>query len=247
MSTPPPRGPETPYAPPAPSGPPPPPEEGKRLPWEERGRLGFFEALVQTIRLIITDPADGFSRLRQDGDITSPVLFALVLGFLSLLFSQLWQVLFASTYRSLFRSFDGFEGVFGQPSLAAFVGTLVVGPVFFVILLFIGSGILHLCLMIVGATERSPTGFEGTLKVYAYAQVAGLATALPVLGGLAFAVWALVLEVMGFAVVHRTTHGRALGAVLIPVGLCCLCAMLLAVFFGAMLSAMFAGMGHSMQ
>jgi hypothetical protein len=185
--------------------------------------------------------------LRQDGDITSPVLFGLVLGFASVLLSQLWQLVFASTYRSLFRGMDGFEGLFAQPSLLGMVGALIVGPIFFVIALFIGSGVMHLCLMLVGATERSPTGFEGTLKVYAYSQVAGLATALPLLGGFVFMIWAIVLEVIGFAAVHRTTTGRALGAVLIPLALCCLCGMLVAVFFGAMLSAMFAGMGHTMQ
>lgn len=247
MSTSPPGPPDTPYAPPSPHGPPGAPGEGKRLPWEERSRLGLLEALVQTIRLVITDPAEAFSRLRQDGDITSPVLFSLILSFITLLFSQVWQLIFASTYRNLFRQIDGLGEAFSGPSLPAVIGTLIVGPLIFVIVLFIGSGILHLCLMLVGATERSPTGFEGTLKVYAYSQVAGLATVVPLVGGLVTMVWAIVLEVLGFAAVHRTTQGRALGAVLIPLALCCLCGLLLAVFFGAMLSAMFAGAGHSMQ
>jgi hypothetical protein len=237
---PPPDSSSSPYAPPA-SGAGPAAPSGARLPWEERDRLGIIEALVQTIRLLVTDPIEAYGRLRQDGDITSPILFGVILGWISLLFSQVWNLVFGSAFRSLFGNLQGFEGAFRDPGIGGAVAVLVLGPILFLVGLFIGAGILHLCLMMVGALDKTPTGFEGTLKVLAYAQVTGLAAVVPLLGGLVAMVWSLVLQVLGFATVHRTTQGRALVAVLIPLFVCCVCLIVSVVFFGAMIAALFAG------
>jgi hypothetical protein len=117
-------------------------------------------------------------------------------------------------------------------------------PVLAIVGLFVGSAILHICLMLVGATEQSPSGFEGTLKVVSYSQIAGLAAVVPFIGGMVLAIWLLILEVLGFAAVHRTSQGKALAGVLIPVVLCCLCGTMIAVFFGAMIAAALAGAFH---
>lgn len=221
-------------------------EGGPRLPWEERDRLGIVEALVQTVRLLVTDPSEGFSRLRSDGDITSPILFGLILSWVSVLLSQIWQLMFRSAVRGMFHAFPRFEHFYSPPGVFGLVGVLVIWPVIFLVGLFIGAGIVHLCLMLVGATNESPTGFEGTLKVYAYSQVAGLASIVPLLGGLVFAIWAVVLEVIGFALVHRTTQGRALLGVLIPIFVCCACAILTFAVLGAAIAAFFASIsGHA--
>jgi hypothetical protein len=222
------------------SGPSPP--AGDRLPWEERDRLGLIEALIQTIRLLVTDPSNAFSRIRPDGDLTSPILFGLILSWLGVLLSQMWQLMFGGLMGSMFEGMEGLEGAFGPSGAVGLIGTLVVWPVIFLVFLFISAGILHLCLMIVGATSDSPSGFEGTLKVVSYSQVAGVASVVPLVGGFLFAIWALILEVIGVSLVHRTTQARALMGVLIPVLVCCTCMIFGAVFFGAMIAAFFASM-----
>jgi hypothetical protein len=211
------------------------------LPWEERDRLGLVEALIQTVRLLVTDPTDAFSRLRPDSDLTSPILFGLILSWAGVLLSQMWELLVGGYVRSMFRGIEGFEGAF-VPGVAWSIGTLVVWPVIFVVFLFISAGILHLCLMIVGATSDSPSGFEGTLKVVSYSQVAGVASVVPLLGGFLFAIWAVILEVIGSSLVHRTTVARALMGVLIPILVCCTCIIFAAVVFGAMIAAFIASM-----
>lgn len=188
------------------------------------------------------EPSEAFSRLRRDGDLTSPILFGILLSWASMLVSQIWSLLFSNAYRSFFEGIEGLEGAFAAPSVGAIVGILLVWPVLFVVMLFLFGGILHLMLMLVKATDRSPTGFEGTIKVYAYSQVAGLANALPVFGGLVYGLWALVLIVIGYAIVHDTSQGRALVAVVLLFGLCCLCSFVAAAFFGAMIAAMFSGL-----
>jgi hypothetical protein len=215
---------------------------GLRLPWEERERLGILEALIQTIRLLVTDPANAFGRLRPDGDLTSPILFGVILGWVYLLFSQIWSLVFGSAFRSLFGNLEGLQAAFRSPGILGVIGILVAGPIFFVVGLFIGAGILHLCLMMVGALDKSLLGFEGTLKVLAYSQVAGLSAIVPLLGGLVMMGWSIVLQVLGCTAVHRTTQGRALIAVLIPLAVCCLCGIFMLVFFGAMIAAMVAAM-----
>ncbi len=230
----------SPYRPPS-SGGSRPPSAGPRLPWEERDRLGIGRAFVDTVKLLVNDPSDGFARLRRDGDLTSPMLFGILVSWIAVLLSQLWNMLFASTMRGVFEGlediegFEGFREVFAAPSLLELIITLVFWPVFYVIIVFIGSAVMHLCLLLVGATEKSETGFEGTLKVYAYSTIAWLAVALPFIGSLVASIWYLVLEVFGFAVAHRTSQGRALIAVLIPIILCCVCGLVFSLLFGAVL------------
>jgi hypothetical protein len=238
--SPPPLPPRSPYAPPDAGSIPPGGSGGQRLPWEERDRLGFFEALIQTVRLVVTDPADAFSRLRPDGDLTSPILFGVIMSWVAIFLSQIWQLLFGSFYRSLFSQFPGFEDAYAGPGIGGLIGTIVLWPIFFLIALFIGAGILHLCFMLVSATEHSPFGFEGTLKVVAYTQTVGLASVVPVLGGFIMMVWGIYLEVIGAATVHRTTQGKALLGVLIPLFVCCFCGIVAAIFFGAMIAAIIA-------
>jgi hypothetical protein len=246
VSTTPPPPPQSPYTPPSAIGPPVPPQGESRLPWEERNRLGVLEALIQTLRLLVTDPSNAFSRLRRDGDITSPILFGIIFGWLSVFFAQIWQLMLGSAFSSVSGRLEGFEYLGQQPGgVAAVLVTLVITPIFVVIAMFLGAGLYHLCLMVVGATESSPTGFEGTLKVYAYSQIAGLATVLPLLGSFVYVIWAIVLAVIGYSTVHRTTTGKALIAVLIPLLLCCACVIVVAIFFGAILSTIIAGMAES--
>ena len=215
------------------------------LPWEERDRLGLVEALVQTVRLLVINPSNAFSRLRRDRDITSPILFGIILSWVSVFLTQIWQFVLGSAFTRLFGSLAGFETFEQQPSLVGFLVALVITPVFVVIAMFLGAGIYHLCLMVVGATENSPTGFEGTLKVYAYSQVAGLAAVVPMVGSFIYVIWAIVLAVIGYSTVHRTATGKTAIAVLMPLLLCCACALAVAVSFGAMLSAIIAGMAQS--
>jgi hypothetical protein len=98
------------------------------------------------------------------------------------------------------------------------IGMIIVAPIFIVIGVFIGAAILHLMLMIVGGAN---SGFEATVRVVCYAQTAQLAGIIPFCGGLISLVWAIILYVIGLARAHRTTQGKAVLAVLLPVVLCC--------------------------
>jgi hypothetical protein len=110
------------------------------------------------------------------------------------------------------------------------IALVVLLPVFIVIGLFIGSAIVHLCLMIVGGAYKS---FETTFRVVAFSQGStGPLQIIPVCGGLIAGVWALVVNCIGLARAHETSTGRAVLAVLLPLVVCCGAAILLLIMFG---------------
>jgi hypothetical protein len=108
---------------------------------------------------------------------------------------------------------------------------IIVLPLLIVIGLFIYSGIVHLCLMMVGGANRP---FETTFRVLAFSQgSAGPLQIIPLCGGLISGVWALVCDCIGLARAHETDTGRAVLAVFLPVIVCC-GGVLIAFMFGAM-------------
>ena len=189
--------------------------------------------MVQTIRLLVFDPAGAFSRLRADGDLTSPMFFGIIVSWICMFLSQLWNIALSNTLRRALGDVDGFEMFFQAPSIVGLVGIMVLWPVIFVVTVFIGAGILHLCLMMVGAMAKTELGFEGTLKVYVYATVSWLALVIPFAGSFVGTLWHMVLLVIGFSKAHRTGQGRSAVAVLIPAIVCCLCVIGTGVLFGA--------------
>jgi hypothetical protein len=121
----------------------------------------------------------------------------------------------------------------------ALVVRLVVAPFIIGIGLFIGAAILHLCCMLVGALQNSRSGFEGSLRAVSYSEVSSLASIIPVVGGLIALVWWIVLAVQGVERLHRTTSGKAVAAVLIPVVVCCGGLLLIGLAVGAAMLSRF--------
>lgn len=189
--------------------------------------------MVQTVRLLVFDPAGAFSRLRADGDLTSPMLFGIIVSWICMFLSQLWNIVLSNTLRGALGDVEGLELFFQAPSIVGLVGIMVIWPVIFVVTVFIGAGIFHLCLMMVGAMAETELGFEGTLKVYVYATVSWLALVIPFAGSFVGTLWYMVLLVIGFSKVHRTGQGRSAAAVLIPAIVCCLCVVGTGILFGA--------------
>jgi hypothetical protein len=224
------------------------------LPWEDRDRIGFFPALFETVKLFVTSPTEAYARAKERGDYLSPLLFAVIIGWVMGIIGQLWNLLFQGAWLSMipadFRDQMGAMGM-GASSAAGFVLGLILTPVIIVVVVFIWSGIVHLFLMMLGGHKQSASGFEGTFRAIAYAQTASLAQIIPipVIGGLIALVWSIVLYVIGLVRMHRTSTGKAAGAVLLPIVLCCVCIGLGAVLIGILgasaLSGMFSGMSEN--
>src|ERR1700730_1063722 len=102
--------------------------------------------------------------------------------------------------------------------------------------MFVGSGILHLCLMLVGGANRP---FETTFRVVCFGSgAANLFSMIPMCGWLIAVVYDIVLKCIGVSRAHETTTGKAVLAVFLPVVVCCGLIVLVVVLggFGAIFS-----------
>jgi hypothetical protein len=212
---------------------PPPPATANPLPFEDRERRGFLQSFIDTLGLFISHPGEAWARARETGDIASPLLFGGIVMWVSVIVQSLIRRLVPlPMYIPGGTWARGFSRMheYGRGGVIA---TAIFSPIAIVIGLFIGAAILHVCCMLVGALNTSASGFEGTFRVTAYSEVASIASIVPVIGGPVFIVWWIVLAVMGLQRMHKTTQGKAIVAILIPVILCCVVVGLVMMLAGA--------------
>src|SRR5438094_3630617 len=200
------------------------------LPWDHRQERGFFNAFVETLVMVLTKPGEAFTAMKREGGLGEPLIYALIGGCVGGVVSFLFSLGLQSI------------GLFGDRhnTFAAMAGMgigsvliVVLIPLAIVIVLFIGSAIVHLCLMIVGGANQS---FETTFRVLAFTHGStGPLQMIPVCGGVVAGVWALVCNCIGLARAHETDTGRAVLAVFLPLIVCCGGVFTLAMFgvFGA--------------
>ena len=204
------------------------------LPWENREQRGWFNAFIETLQMVLTRPSAAFTAMKSTGGLGDPLIYALIGAgtgaVVSYLFSfGLQAVGFGAGQQSGFGALSWLG--------AGAIGFVVLMPIFVVLGLFIGAGIIHLCLMMVGGAKQP---FETTFRVLAYTQGSvGPLQMVPFCGGVIAGIWGLVLYCIGLARAHEIETGRAILAVFLPVVVCCGGAILLAMLGG--LGAMTAG------
>lgn len=226
------------------SPPPPPPAAPPARPgnpWDRRAQVGYGQALIDTVVGFVKAPEASYDATRLKGDLAGPLIFAIVLGWIAVVINQVWQALFGASILSMIPASYSDQFDVSLFSAGGFVFSVMLAPIWILIGLFLFSGIIHLCLMVVGGLESSQSGFEGTFRTLAFASVAQLANVIPIAGGMISFIWAIVLYVFGLSSLHGTSRGRALVAVLIPIVLCCVCFGVAVLMFGAGLAAMIAG------
>jgi hypothetical protein len=199
------------------------------LPWEHRQERGFFNAFVETLVMVLTKPGEAFSVMKREGGLGEPLIYALIGGCLGGIVSVLFSLGLQSVGFFANRH-DTFGAMAGMG--AGSVAFIVLVPLFVIVGLFLGSAVVHLCLMIVGGANQP---FETTFRVIAFSQgSAGPLQMIPVCGGLISGVWALVCNCIGLARAHDTDTGRAVLAVFLPVIVCCGGIILIAFTFGGL-------------
>jgi len=189
------------------------------IPWEDTARDGAIERFIETIKLLATAPGEAFERMPIVGGIGQPLLFAIIVGWISIAIASVWMLLLGGmSLPFIDRSQLGELGVMFGLSTGVSITLIVLAPIFVIIGVFLQAAILHLMLMLVGSAGR---GFEATTRVCSYAQAAQLAQIIPFCGGLLSAVWTLILLIVGLSTAHGISRGKAAVAVILPVVLCC--------------------------
>ena len=209
-------------------------------PWERRATLGTANGFVEALKLFVTAPTEAFAQTIKQGDFGSPLLFAIIVGWIGIAVGQIWETLIGASILSMMPAEVRNQIPFVVGSAGGFLFNVIFAPIFIIIGIFIWSAILHLCLVIVGGLGQSRSGFEGTFRVVSYGTVAQLANVVPIAGEMICLVWSLVLAVIGVQQIHQTEKGKAVLAVLIPVVLCCACVGVTVMLAGAGLMTMLA-------
>jgi hypothetical protein len=200
---------------------------GGGLPWEHREQLGIFKAYFDTLSMVLTKPGEAFAVMKTEGDLMGPMFFALIGGSVGMIVSFLFQIALQSM---------GVMGSVENPIANMFgmgIGILlfiVLVPVMMIVGMFLISGILHLCLMIVGGAKKP---FETTFRVVCFSSGSTyLLSMIPFCGGMIAGVWNIVLECIGLARAHEIDTGKAVMAVLLPIIVCCGGALLIIILMG---------------
>jgi len=215
-----------------PPSPDPAPQE-PRVPFEDAAQP-FLAALIETVKLFVTDPTTAFRRMSLDGDVFRPLIYGVLLAWVGNLAAYLFGLFFQMSIFGFLSQMGGMEEVVPAAFLGLGFGLffLIIAPVFIVIGIFISSLIVHLFLMMVGGDNK---GFGATFRVLCYSNTSQLAQLVPIAGGIIAWVWSLILAIIGLTEGHRTTTGKAAAAVLLPIVACCVCIVtifLIAIAFG---------------
>jgi hypothetical protein len=201
-----------------------PPEAPSTKPsWEHTDQYGFFGALIKTIGEVLFHPENTFRNLKTGGGIGAPFLFGWLLQSIcqlialsqarSIILKQLDWYLPRSFHGNLPPDFDIY------PWFDFFPAMIVIIPIGVAIWLFIMTGILHICLMIVGGANKD---IDVTFRVAAYSQGATAPwNIIPFVGNLVGSVWQLICVIIGLKESHQTSIGKVILAILLPLIVCC--------------------------
>lgn len=206
--------------------------------WEDERTQWTFGGLLATLKGSLFKPSEFFRTMNVTGGLTGPMLYAMIVGMAGIMMLYFWQIALRDTYPAgLSSSLQGahmFSGV-GMGVMA------VVTPFAIIAGLFLGSGMLHLLLLMV---RGSKNGFEATFRVVAYAYGSNIFMAVPFCGGFLAALWNIVVVIIGLKEAHGTSGGKAAFAVLFPLILCCAGVVLFTMLVLGTMAASFGTMPH---
>jgi hypothetical protein len=176
-------------------------EKGKYCPWEDMERLGFLGAFLTTLREVLFSPTRFYGRMPTRGGVLNPLIFAVILGVLGGVLGLAWQQVFTVQLEQF------------PWSTAHLVVITIALPLIVLATLFLGSAMIHLCLMMVGGNRK---GFEATFRVIAYSWSTQIFILVPFVGSFIIPIYALVVEIIGLRESHGIGSGRAALAIFLP-------------------------------
>ena len=193
--------------------------------WEGSGE-GFIGSFFTTAKEALFSSTAFFRKVAKGSGTWAPLMFGVICGLIGTCMAILWQWLFATKWIP--------AQVLSLPFFSIFLIVLLVAlPFVLAFSILLGSGITHLCLMIVGGNKK---GYSSTFRALSYAYSGNLFGVIPVIGNSIGGIYTLVLTIIGVREGHRISTGRAALAVLLPlillVGLGILAALFIPILLG---------------
>jgi hypothetical protein len=188
-----------------------------KTPWEDRESYGLLNGFLKTVKSVLFTPADFFRNMQVQGGLTDPLLFAIIVGMIGLMFFYVWNILLPDSLRTITTEIKAAAGGGMSTNFASPVGAAMM-PFMLIVWIFIASGMLHFFLLIVRGAKA---GFEATFRVVSYSVSPFLFMVIPYCGMLFAMIWVLTLIGIGLREAHETSGGKATIAVLFPLLFCC--------------------------
>jgi len=194
---------------------------------------GFIGAFLKTTQEALFSPSRFFKKAATGEEYWAPLIYGIICNFIGSGVNILWAWYFWYTI-SLYlpQSIPLILRSITFPNLAFKMISL---PFIATFLIFFYSGLVHLCLMIVGGNK---SGFRASFRAVSYAFSGDLFRIIPLIGFIIGWIYCLVLAIIGSREGHGISTGKAVFAVFLPfivgIGLAILAAILIPLLFGMM-------------
>ena len=172
-------------------------------PWESGE--GFIGAFFQTVRESLFSPSRFFKKIAFGEGYWAPLIYGLITGIIGNGCAILWFWLFVAQWIPI-------EKIPFNYSLSILQ---VIAPLPFqqALAIFIGSAIIHLCLMIVRGNNN---GYKTTFRAISYSYSGYLFGIIPFIGLIIGNIYVFILTIIGVKEGHGISTGKAVLAVLLP-------------------------------
>lgn len=214
--------------------------EGTEPAWERKAELGFFSAFLETTQQVLLRPQETFERLFVGGGFMTPTLYAIIGGTIAAIANGIYNLLLNLVMGGMGATASGSSSAYmlGQ-GVGGVVGLILVvflAPILVLLVTFIGAGIYHLMLMMLGVKGD----FEVTYRVHTYAYGASVLLGLvPFCGTYIGIIWGMVAAIIGLSKAHKIETWKGAVAVIVPFVVCC--GLILVLYF-AVFATIFAGL-----
>ncbi len=180
-----------------------------KIPWEEMEHYGFFNALFYTIKEVCLSPTRFFQQMPVVGGFVRPLIFYLLISEIYTAVRLIWKPLGFMNFLQGYTSVPLNMGLHGVSTIML----LLMYPLFLTGLLFVGTAINHICLVLV---KDGSGGFEGTFRVLCYSSAPMLLAVIPFIGPIVGLIWSGVCNFLGFKYAHNTSTTKVVLAMLLP-------------------------------
>ncbi|MFA4028638.1 MAG: hypothetical protein GDYSWBUE_000663 [Candidatus Fervidibacterota bacterium] len=165
---------------------------------------GWLAAFARTWFEACLSPVKFFDAVGRGTSLFEPVLFGVIVGWLSAIATSLMS----------------FMGIVPLVGFLRFGWLLLFGWLFALVGIMVSTLVAHLFLIIVGGARR---GLATTCRVIGYAWAPNIFSIVPVIGWLVAPIYGIVLEIIGLARAHGIEYWRSAIAVILPILLGCCC------------------------
>lgn len=178
-------------------------------PWEADD-VSFPRDLFRSWMDVMQRPGEFFRSLNPHAGFARPLIFYLVFSVLGAAGSTLsWMAVFGDRYGEIY-AMQGLEGF----ALDAYMWmSFFFSPFWALFALVVYVGITHVGVLLF-VPDRKPLGV--TAKALCYMAAPAVLGLVPIVGWAVSGFWVLYLAIVGVQVLHETSFGRALAAVLVP-------------------------------